>query len=492
MSDSSQGPGWWRASDGKWYPPDTHPQYQPPEPPKAPPGPIAPFLPEQPSVFRRAWEGYRRWPRGGQIGSALGVVIVVLFVLARLGNDDQPVSSDAPAASSTTLVPATTTSTVVLPAGTDTTVASIVDGDSFTVADGTVIRMTGIDAPDTGACLATESTAHLTELIPVGTGIRLVYDSRRTDASDRDLAYVYRLSDGKFVNLAMATDGFAYELKVAPNVLHADELAAAVAAAQAAKVGVWASCSSSTPTTSGATSGGGLLRLDDDDPTVDLDHRRPAPTSSYSRRTRVNLLHRLDPQVGVGEHRHVGNADLGEVAASDVAAVHQGGGEDHRGPLLLHPLVGGADRPAQGHDVLDQHDRHAGLEPGPFQPPVGAPALGLFADKEPLAPGGGRHRERERRRPQDQPADRLELDARLGRHRPHRRPDELEVVLVVDRELAVDEVGAQHPRCQADGLGQMLQHRRVGHDPLQPVEGVGHGREPIRRPVRRRRAPRRR
>ena len=255
MSDTSQGPGWWRASDGKWYPPDTHPQYQPPEPPKAPPGPIAPFLPEQPSVMRRGWEGFRRWPRWGQIGSVLAVVVILLFLLARLGDDEQPVSSDEPTAPTTTLVPATTTSTVVLPAGTDTTVASIVDGDSFKVADGTTVRMTGIDAPDTGACLATEATAHLTELIPVGTGIRLVYDSRRTDASDRDLAYVYRLSDGAFVNLAMANDGFAYELKVAPNVVHADELAAAVAAAQAAKVGVWASCSSSTPTTGSGAAG---------------------------------------------------------------------------------------------------------------------------------------------------------------------------------------------------------------------------------------------
>ncbi len=255
MSDTSQGPGWWRASDGKWYPPDTHPNYQAPEPPKAPPGPIAPFLPEQPSIVRRAWEAFRRWPRWGQIAAVVGVVVILLFALARLGNDEQPVASDGPTVSSipTTLVPATTTSSVVLPAGTDTTVSSIVDGDSFKVADGTTVRMTGIDAPDTGACLATEATAHLTELIPVGTAIRLVYDSRRTDASDRDLAYVYRLSDGVFVNLAMATDGFAYELKVAPNVVHAEELAAAVTAAQTAKVGVWASCSSSTPTTAGSS-----------------------------------------------------------------------------------------------------------------------------------------------------------------------------------------------------------------------------------------------
>lgn len=259
MSDTSQGQGWWRASDGKWYPPEDHPQYQAPRAPKAPPGPIAPFLPEQPSVVRRLWDGFRRLPRGGQIGAVVAFVILVFVALASLGNDDkQPVASGGGAmATTTTLAPATTTTTVALPAGTDTTVSSIVDGDSFKVADGTTVRMTGIDAPDTGACLTTEATSHLTELIPVGTGIRLVHDTKRTDSSDRDLAYVYRLSDGAFVNLAMAKDGFAYELKVAPNVLHAEELAAAVTSAQAAKVGVWASCSSSTPTTSGATSGAG-------------------------------------------------------------------------------------------------------------------------------------------------------------------------------------------------------------------------------------------
>jgi hypothetical protein len=30
MSDVSQGPGWWQASDGRWYPPESHPHYQMP------------------------------------------------------------------------------------------------------------------------------------------------------------------------------------------------------------------------------------------------------------------------------------------------------------------------------------------------------------------------------------------------------------------------------------------------------------------------------
>ena len=32
MSDTSQGPGWWLASDGKWYPPHLAPQPPPPQP----------------------------------------------------------------------------------------------------------------------------------------------------------------------------------------------------------------------------------------------------------------------------------------------------------------------------------------------------------------------------------------------------------------------------------------------------------------------------
>ncbi len=33
MSDVSQGPGWWQASDGRWYAPELHPHHVPPPPP---------------------------------------------------------------------------------------------------------------------------------------------------------------------------------------------------------------------------------------------------------------------------------------------------------------------------------------------------------------------------------------------------------------------------------------------------------------------------
>ena len=42
MSDTSQGPGWWLASDGKWYPPETWVGTQPTAPVAPPPYVMAP------------------------------------------------------------------------------------------------------------------------------------------------------------------------------------------------------------------------------------------------------------------------------------------------------------------------------------------------------------------------------------------------------------------------------------------------------------------
>jgi hypothetical protein len=45
MSDTAQGPGWWVASDGKWYPPEQHPDAQVAQPP-----PVEQPSMEQPSA----------------------------------------------------------------------------------------------------------------------------------------------------------------------------------------------------------------------------------------------------------------------------------------------------------------------------------------------------------------------------------------------------------------------------------------------------------
>ena len=124
------------------------------------------------------------------------------------------------------------------------TVTRITDGDTFR-ADEERIRLIGADTPEVSGgveCYGREASAALERLIPVGTEVRLVGDVEATDRYDRTLAYVYRRSDGLFVNLHLATDGFAQPLTVPPNVAHEDDFARAAARAREAGRGLWSAC----------------------------------------------------------------------------------------------------------------------------------------------------------------------------------------------------------------------------------------------------------
>lgn len=71
MSDTSQGPGWWIASDGKWYPPEAAAAPAPPPPPA--PGPAVPPVPTGPPP--PAAPGYAHLPPPpdtGLLGSISG------------------------------------------------------------------------------------------------------------------------------------------------------------------------------------------------------------------------------------------------------------------------------------------------------------------------------------------------------------------------------------------------------------------------------------
>lgn len=52
MSDVSQGPGWWIASDGRWYAPEQHPNYRPPPPPTGNPLGLAEQQASAPSTMQ--------------------------------------------------------------------------------------------------------------------------------------------------------------------------------------------------------------------------------------------------------------------------------------------------------------------------------------------------------------------------------------------------------------------------------------------------------
>jgi len=132
-------------------------------------------------------------------------------------------------------------------------VVRIVDGDTLVVVladDGAEerVRLIGIDTPESVKpgtpvmCFGKEAGAHLEQLVPPGTAVRLERDVEARDRYDRLLAYVYRASDGEFVNLRMATDGFADQATYPPNVAYVEQFGAAVRSAREAGTGLWSAC----------------------------------------------------------------------------------------------------------------------------------------------------------------------------------------------------------------------------------------------------------
>ncbi len=130
-------------------------------------------------------------------------------------------------------------------------VERVVDGDTIVVrieGSSEKIRLIGIDTPESVdprspvECFGTEASARTAELLPEGTEVDLVRDVEARDRYDRLLAYVYRASDGLFVNEALARDGYAVLSTYPPNVAHVEALQAAVADARSAGRGLWASC----------------------------------------------------------------------------------------------------------------------------------------------------------------------------------------------------------------------------------------------------------
>ncbi len=130
-------------------------------------------------------------------------------------------------------------------------VSRVVDGDTIVIDLGgqqEKVRLIGIDTPETKSptkpvqCYGKEASAHMAELLPSGTPVRLERDVEERDKYGRLLAYVYRVSDGLFVNLDLAQGGYADALRIAPNVAHAEEFQAAVDGAHRQDSGLWGTC----------------------------------------------------------------------------------------------------------------------------------------------------------------------------------------------------------------------------------------------------------
>ncbi len=127
----------------------------------------------------------------------------------------------------------------------------VVDGDTIdAVIDGREerVRLIGIDTPETKRpntpieCFGPEATTFVTDLLPVGTPIRIERDTVGRDDFGRLLGYVYRASDAVFVNYEILRQGFAQPLTIRPNVTHEELFVDAARAAEADDVGLWSAC----------------------------------------------------------------------------------------------------------------------------------------------------------------------------------------------------------------------------------------------------------
>jgi hypothetical protein len=96
MSDQSQGPGWWQASDGKWYAPETHPNYVPPPPGAsgAVSATAAPMTTRDAKAQGKADKAYKKaqrpfWKKKRFIIPVALIVLIIIIVAASSGSKDK-------------------------------------------------------------------------------------------------------------------------------------------------------------------------------------------------------------------------------------------------------------------------------------------------------------------------------------------------------------------------------------------------------------------
>lgn len=131
-------------------------------------------------------------------------------------------------------------------------VLHVVDGDTVDLRfpDGSRerARLLGIDTPETVKpgtpvqCFGPEASARTKQLLPPGTAVAVQRDVEARDRYGRLLVYLWRRSDGRFVNRSLVLDGYARTLAIEPNDAHRADLATAADDARRAGRGLWGRC----------------------------------------------------------------------------------------------------------------------------------------------------------------------------------------------------------------------------------------------------------
>lgn len=158
MSDAPQGPGWWQATDGKYYPPERHPQYRqslPPPPaqaqqPRAGGGHMAPKTPRsQPSAPLVMPAGSAQMggpPKESHRGRTILIVVgavVLLIVIAAVANGNKK----AVTTTDTTLAPVTTAA----PDPAAAAATTVITKPTPVTAAAPIFQMSGSGDQDTGS-----------------------------------------------------------------------------------------------------------------------------------------------------------------------------------------------------------------------------------------------------------------------------------------------------------------------------------------------------
>lgn len=103
-------------------------------------------------------------------------------------------------------------------------VATVLDGNTFELVDGQIVRLIGIDAPKEGESCSEQAVEQLSSLIS-GKIVYLEKDISETDEDNKLLRYVY--IDGVLVNLKLVDEGYAYAVESPPDVAQASQLSQA-------------------------------------------------------------------------------------------------------------------------------------------------------------------------------------------------------------------------------------------------------------------------
>lgn len=129
-------------------------------------------------------------------------------------------------------------------------VTRVIDGDTIVLEDGAIVRLLGIDTPETKdirkpvECFGKQAASETKELLE-GKKVLLEKDVSETDMYKRLLRYIYLpLKDGQtlFVNDYLIREGFATALNYPPDVKYNEQLREAETEAKRFGKGLWGGC----------------------------------------------------------------------------------------------------------------------------------------------------------------------------------------------------------------------------------------------------------